>query len=126
MSVTPVSSPSSLISLGVNAACAGPRRPNMVTVRTATQTIPFNRTGWPTDVRPGDFVVLTITDTGHGMDSQSLQQLFDPGFTTRQSRHSPGIGLRIVKEILTRAGGHIEVESDPKWGTTVRLYFRKA
>ena len=115
-----------VLNLLTNARDAIDSTSGMVTIRTATQTIPFNRTGWPTDVRPGDFVVLTVTDTGHGMDSQSLQQLFDPGFTTRQSRHSPGIGLRIVKDILTRAGGHIEVESDPKWGTTIRLYFRKA
>jgi two-component system cell cycle sensor histidine kinase/response regulator CckA len=71
----------------------------------------------------GGFVVLTAADTGVGMDAATRARMFDPFFTTRDG--GTGLGLATVREVVTRAGGHIEVESEPGWGTQVRVYLRQ-
>jgi signal transduction histidine kinase len=70
----------------------------------------------------GGHVVLTVADTGVGMDAATKARMFDPFFTTRDG--GTGLGLATVREVVTRAGGRIEVESEPGWGTQVRVYLR--
>jgi CheY-like chemotaxis protein len=96
-----------------------------ITVRTAEATIGSTRPEWPSDLPAGSYVALTVTDTGCGMTDDVRVRMFDPFFTTK-GKHGTGIGLATVRNIVREAGGHIEVESAPEWGTSVRVYWPRA
>jgi two-component system cell cycle sensor histidine kinase/response regulator CckA len=68
------------------------------------------------------FVALTVTDTGAGMTEEVRARVFDPFFTTKAERGT-GLGLSTVRDIVRAAGGHVEVESSPGWGTSVRVFW---
>ena len=72
------------------------------------------------------FAVLTVSDTGVGMDEETLQRLFEPFYSTKPMDRGSGLGLSIVHGIVTQVGGHIEVDSKPGKGATFRLYFPTA
>jgi signal transduction histidine kinase len=93
-----------------------------ITIRTAAVTIGTGRAGWPDDVRAGEFVVVTVTDTGIGMTEDVKARIFDLFFTTKGDRGN-GVGLATVRDIVKASGGHIEVESSPEWGTSVRVFW---
>ncbi len=93
-----------------------------ITIRTAVVTTSSDRVGWPEDIAPGEYIALTITDTGVGMTSDVASQIFDPFFTTKGDGGT-GIGLSTVHDLVRRAGGHIEVESAPGWGTSFRVFW---
>lgn len=109
-----------LLNLVVNARDAIPDA-GTVTVRTAAVTVGPARGGWPTDVPPGEFVAITVTDNGTGMTDEVKARVFDPFFTTK-GETGTGLGLSTVRDIVHEAGGHIEIESALGWGTSVRVF----
>ena len=74
-----------------------------------------------TAVAPDDYVVLTVRDTGSGIEPGDLRRIFDPFFTTKGQGQGTGLGLSICHRIVTSLGGRMEVESTPGAGTTFRM-----
>jgi two-component system NtrC family sensor kinase len=75
---------------------------------------------WSSDEAPTDYVVLEVRDTGVGMDKETKEQIFDPGFSTGQD--GTGLGLAIVRKVVRDHGGHVEVESEPGVGSAFCIY----
>jgi CheY-like chemotaxis protein len=105
-----------LVNLALNARDAMPAR-GTLTIRTANA----DPAHVPTDAAAGPFVVLSVGDTGCGMDSTTRARIFEPFFTTK-GRTGTGLGLASVYGIVAQSGGFIDVTTAPDEGTTMAVY----
>ena len=76
-----------------------------------------------TNVSPGSFVELSVSDTGQGINPEIIGRIFDPFFTTKSRDKGTGMGLAVIYGIVQECGGMIRVESEPGRGATFRVYF---
>jgi two-component system cell cycle sensor histidine kinase/response regulator CckA len=109
-----------LLNLFVNAADAMPEGGDL---SLKTMNVTHNdMKGKPYDPKPGNYVVMKVTDTGSGMDKETMGRIFDPFFTTKEMGRGTGLGLASAYGIIKGHGGYIDVDSKKGQGATFSIY----
>ncbi|MGD9971538.1 MAG: PAS domain S-box protein [Desulfatirhabdiaceae bacterium] len=118
----PVQMEQILLNLGINAADAMPEGGKIV-IQTQNITIDDANARSLVTITPGNYILMTVSDTGSGMDEKTLKHIFEPFFTTKGVGKGTGLGLASVYGIIKAHGGVIRCDSQPGQGTTFRIYF---
>jgi PAS domain S-box-containing protein len=111
---------SALLNLCINARDAMPGGGRM-TIEASNKRLD-QRAALRHDMEPGEYLSVCVTDTGTGMDSQTIERAFEPFFTTKPLGQGTGLGLSMVYGFARQSGGQVRIYSEPGMGTTVCIY----
>jgi len=114
-----------LLNLSINARDAMPDG-GLLTIETANRRITEAEAWRLQGLEAGDYVEVSVSDTGSGMSESTIAKAFDPFFTTKPIGQGTGLGLSMVYGFVKQSGGHVRLYSEVDTGTTVRLYLRRA
>jgi PAS domain S-box-containing protein len=110
-----------LINLGINANDAMPEG-GTLTIKTENIILDEAYCHNQPEAKPGDYILITVSDTGEGIDKDTIDHIFEPFFTTKQAGKGTGLGLAMVYGIVKSHHGHITCSSVPGHGTTFHVY----
>lgn len=110
-----------LLNLVVNARDAMPQGGALI-IETSNTVLDREDGAQQIDVEPGDYIRVSVSDTGTGMSDDILQRVFEPFFTTKKASRGTGLGLSMVYGFARQSGGNVTIYSENGYGTTVNLY----
>jgi signal transduction histidine kinase len=114
-----------ILNLALNARDAMPDG-GKLTIETCDITLDDSYASVNSDVAAGDYVLVAVTDSGHGIPADILDHVFEPFFTTKDVDKGSGLGLSMVYGFVKQSNGHIKIYSEEGHGTTVRIYLPQA
>ncbi|MGA9088047.1 MAG: PAS domain S-box protein [Bradyrhizobium sp.] len=117
----PVQLESAVLNLALNsqdAMAAG----GCLTLSTAAASIDEDYQTQHPEAVPGEYVLVSVTDTGHGMPKEVIRRAFEPFYTTKEVGKGSGLGLSMVYGFIKQSNGHVSIYSEPELGTTIRMY----
>ncbi len=123
--VDPAQLENALLNLCLNAQDAMPQG-GQLTISVDNVALDQTYADTHTDVTPGDYVVIAVSDSGAGIAPELLERVFDPFFTTKEFGKGTGLGLSMVYGFIKQSQGHITIYSELAHGTSVRMYLPRA
>jgi PAS domain S-box-containing protein len=119
--VDPSQLTTAIFNLVLNARDAMPQGGKLI-IETLNTLLDESYAGQNSEVKPGQYVLIAISDTGIGIPAELLDKVFEPFFTTKEPGRGTGLGLSMVYGFVKQSGGHIKVYSEQGHGTTIKLY----